>query len=139
MLTENMYIKLWKADIGEKCSNVQFSVSHKKKDDEFVRAGTERNGYVTTASNYITFIGKAHNSLKKHGFTEGMTVICKRFGYENWKDEKTGEFKHKLTMLEIEVPDDTNGSNASNTTKYTLGTSKPEFSEISDDDGEVPF
>lgn len=139
MLTENMYIKLWKADIGEKCSNVQFSVSHKKKDDEFVRAGTERNGYVTTASNYITFIGKAHNSLKKHGFTEGMTVICKRFGYENWKDEKTGEFKHKLTMLEIEVPDDTNGSNASNTTKYTLGTSKPEFAEISDDDGEVPF
>ena len=139
MLTENMYIKLWKADIGEKCSNVQFSVSHKKKDDGFVRAGTERNGYVTTASNYITFIGKAHNSLKKHGFTEGMTVICKRFGYENWKDEKTGEFKHKLTMLEIEVPDDTNGSNASNTTKYTLGTSKPEFAEISDDDGEVPF
>ena len=132
MLTENMYIKLWKAEIGEKSSNVQFSVSHKKKDDEFVRAGTERNGFVTTASNYITFIGKAHNSLKKHGFTEGMTVICKRFGYENWKDEKTGEFKHKLTMLEIEVPDDGRNSTPAKTSKST-------YADIDDDDGEVPF
>ena len=135
MLTENMYIKLWKAEIGEKSSNVQFSVSHKKKDDEFVRAGTERNGYVTTASNYITFIGKAHNSLKKHGFTEGMTVICKRFGYENWKDEKTGGFKHKLTMLEIEVPDD--GRNSTPVTPAK--TSKSTYADIDDDDGEVPF
>ena len=135
MLTENMYIKLGKAEIGEKSSNVQFSVSHKKKDDEFVRAGTERNGYVTTASNYITFIGKAHNSLKKHGFTEGMTVICKRFGYENWKDEKTGEYKHKLTMLEIEVPDDGRNSTPVTPTK----TSKSTYADIDDDDGEVPF
>ena len=135
MLTENMYIKLWKAEIGEKSSNVQFSVSHKKKDDEFVRAGTERNGFVTTASNYITFIGKAHNSLKKHGFIEGMTVICKRFGYENWKDEKTGEFKHKLTMLEIEVPDD--GRNSTPVTPAK--TSKSTYADIDDDDGEVPF
>jgi hypothetical protein len=52
------FAKVWKIDDKGKFSSVQISTSRK---DE-----SAPNGYVTDFSGFVSFVGEAHNRLKKH-------------------------------------------------------------------------
>lgn len=115
VITSN-YFKVWEIDEKEKYSLVRMSTSRKvddKNTDDKSRIdnGIAKNGYVSESFQYVRFVGKAFNKLKKDivvGTNDTITNLEMNFDFEPYYNNETKEVKYprypRITVFSFNLP-----------------------------------
>lgn len=107
------FFTVWDIDDDGKKAVIRMSSSRKVKEDQdkvAIEKGIAKNGYISTNWNFVNFVGKAYNQLKKYEIKSGdrITNLDARIQMEPYWNEEMQSVSYpknpRITVFGFELP-----------------------------------